>query len=475
MDRIVKTEEMIAGEETGMSHITIKNEPGPSVESGAHEVTVKPEHGHNIITSFGSLTRGSTIKTEHPFINQTEEMIAGEETGLSHITIKNEPGPSVESGAHEVTVKPEHGHNIITSFLSLTRGSTTKTEHPFINQTLVKEKDTMTVKYNCELDEQDDRLNMFSNTGNFENASSVRDSGSYTSTGWLMKNDANQDAMIRAESNQPKDVINIAPDHGMVNQERELMISDVRTIPILLPKRSTESSFVQANIGAKRFKCHVCGKSFTENGNLAKHSRIHTGEKPFKCEVCGKSFTQNGTLKEHCKIHTGEKPFKCQVCGKSFTQNCTLKEHCKIHTGEKPFKCQVCGKSFTRNDNLMGHSQIHMDKKPYTCNICGKSFTQNNGLTRHSRIHSGEKPFACQVCGKLFLQKCSLTMHSRIHTGERRFQCEVCGKSFTQNSDLTNHSRIHSGEKPFACKVCGKSFTQNSHLRRHSQIHTGDS
>ena len=317
-------------------------------------------------------------------------MIKSEDTIMSDITTKNEPGPSVESGAHEVTVKPEHGHNIITSFWSLTRGPTTKTEHPLINQTLVKAKDTMTVKYKCEQDEQDDRLNIFSNTTNGEDASSVRDSGSYTSTVWHMDNDANQDAMVRAESDQPKDVINIAPDHGMVNQERELMISDVRTRPILLPKRSAESSFVQANIGGKRFKCHVCGKSFTDNGNLAKHSRIHTGEKPFKCEVCGKSFAENGNLAKHSRIHTGEKPFKCEVCGKSFTQNGTLKEHCKIHTGEKPFKCQVCGKSFTQNSDLTNHSRIHSGEKPFACEVCGKSFTQNCHLRRHSQIHTGD-------------------------------------------------------------------------------------
>ena len=33
-----------------------------------------------------------------------EAVIKSEDTIMSDITIKNEPGPSVESGAHEVTV-----------------------------------------------------------------------------------------------------------------------------------------------------------------------------------------------------------------------------------------------------------------------------------------------------------------------------------------------------------------------------------
>ena len=279
------------------------------------------------------------VKTEIMFENEDKDTI------MSHITMKNEPGTSVEHGTDEVTVKPEHEHNMITSFWSLTTGPTIKTEHPLINQTLVKARDTMTVEYKCEEDEQneqDDRLNMFSNTSNGMDASSLKDSGRCTNTVRLMKNDANQDEMIRAESEQPRDVINIVPDHGMVDQESELMISDVRTRRLLLPKRTTESSFVHhADKGGKRFKCHACEKSFTNNSNLKTHSKIHTGEKPFECEICGKSFTQKGTLQTHCKIHTVAKPHMCQICGKSFARNHHLTQHSWIHGVEKPFKCEV--------------------------------------------------------------------------------------------------------------------------------------
>jgi uncharacterized Zn-finger protein len=35
----------------------------------------------------------------------------------------------------------------------------------------------------------------------------------------------------------------------------------------------------------KKFPCKYCEKSFTQNGNLITHERIHTGERPFKCDV----------------------------------------------------------------------------------------------------------------------------------------------------------------------------------------------
>ena len=113
-------------------------------------------------------------------IVKTETMIENEETIISHFTIKNEPGTSVEHGTDDATVKPEHGHNIITSFFYPTRGFTVKTEHPLINQDLVRGKDQMPVKRKCEQDEQDDRLDMFSNISSGEDTSSVRDSGRYT-------------------------------------------------------------------------------------------------------------------------------------------------------------------------------------------------------------------------------------------------------------------------------------------------------
>ena len=52
----------------------------------------------------------------------------------------------------------------------------------------------------------------------------------------------------------------------------------------------------------KKFKCDVCGKEYSDRGNLTRHKKVAHEGKLFNCEKCGNTFMlavlSSGAMKE---------------------------------------------------------------------------------------------------------------------------------------------------------------------------------
>lgn len=102
---------------------------------------------------------------------------------------------------------------------------------------------------------------------------------------------------------------------------------------LLKPFRHEKLLKFDPEAGRKRifYYCRYegCDKEFTKTWNLLDHVRMHEGIRPYKCNLCTKTFTQKGNLKKHSKQHVlaslkDRKKFQCEVCLKKYTERYNL-------------------------------------------------------------------------------------------------------------------------------------------------------
>ncbi len=103
----------------------------------------------------------------------------------------------------------------------------------------------------------------------------------------------------------------------------------------------------KTHLEEKRMKCTFdgCDKTFLSKCHLRTHLRTHVyiikssqiGLKPFECSVCGKRFSEKGNLKIHQRIHSDERLFTCFIegCKMSFKTKAQLKDHINSHLKRK--------------------------------------------------------------------------------------------------------------------------------------------
>lgn len=219
--------------------------------------------------------------------------------------------------------------------------------------------------------------------------------------------------------------------------------------------------------GRQSHDCKLCGKEFSQKGNLRAHMLVHSADRPFPCKHCSKSFKCKEALRRHLLTHSDIKPFVCSICNEGFCSANAVQEHEARHTDTRNYQCDICQRWFRQASCLRRHIITHTSELPYACETCGKRFAQLVYLKSHIRVHTGEKPFKCDLCSKAFSHQSDVKRHRTVHTGQRPYVCPICSAAFKDPSSCRRHFKEHSGKKPYVCQLCSDSFKRAGQLKAH--------
>ncbi|KRZ37241.1 Zinc finger protein [Trichinella pseudospiralis] len=98
----------------------------------------------------------------------------------------------------------------------------------------------------------------------------------------------------------------------------------------------------------KPFNCNVCGKSFSQQANLADHQNIHYGNRPFQCKQCKKTFNNRGAYYNHMRIHNDDRFYVCPLCNANFMWELSMKTHLYRHQRNGEISAKMAEKIYER-------------------------------------------------------------------------------------------------------------------------------
>ena len=183
--------------------------------------------------------------------------------------------------------------------------------------------------------------------------------------------------------------------------------------PQSAPKKGI-AKFVTRDIGICKYKC----------------------KRYYKCPVCAKKFSSQGELNDHHRQKHDQ--VSCSCCKQSFKTPSTLIRH--MYTHAKPrFHCW-CGKGFYFKSDLTIHKVTHKRIKNHICIHpgCGHSYFSSNELAKHVQIHKGVM-WSCTLCNYKTPDKRLLKSHQRKHNQTPRYFCPKCNKGFTYHAQWSRH------------------------------------
>ena len=152
--------------------------------------------------------------------------------------------------------------------------------------------------------------------------------------------------------------------------------------------------------------------------NLVQHSKVSS-----VCEICFAVFCTTKQLQFH-KRSSHNEHHSCVSCKKSFSEKGNLMRHTAgRHRADGSWKnfCEICSSGFCSLQDLLKHNRIH----PKICTYCEKTFSTNRNLSVHL---ANREEILCSKCGIELCNYSELRVHNNaVHNIK---QCNMCWKSY---------------------------------------------
>ncbi|XP_060795897.1 zinc finger protein 646 [Neoarius graeffei] len=288
-------------------------------------------------------------------------------------------------------------------------------------------------------------------------------------------------------------------------------------------EQATDDKQDQPGSSDRRFKCHICGKSYRHAGSLINHKRSHqTGI--FQCSICHKNYPHLAALRSHLRIHKGRPSMVIPTAEGDWLSSEPL-THENQHGGfphegdvsrilglPQDLGDSVHMNSDEENINELDGSEFqeqfdssfsedrHMDlpqdetlMERHMCADCGNTFTDIAGIKSHmcpllnQQYQSNSIDPDCEVDFKTADYKHAVgdsgeQMAFEGHNGSdlAYFQDAMHDQMMNDNEDKLHCKNGDEEEEDddgemYQCSVCGNHYTSmrelRSHLRGHTQIH----
>ena len=124
--------------------------------------------------------------------------------------------------------------------------------------------------------------------------------------------------------------------------------------------------------------CSECSMVFNNPNSLHQHKYKHLPMN-FPCHLCGKSFPFESDLAGHRLKHRRHPGYQCNhklngtVCGKWYFSKSDLNKDAHMHSG-KIYCCYECKYTTLNIRYLRAHHYTHSDRLKYYCDNCEEKF-----------------------------------------------------------------------------------------------------